>query len=437
MDMMSAPANRDPLPSVTRVIPVGEVWSAHFVNFSLLTHAGRQYIAYYNQTRQLTIGERSLADQSFNLTVLDVVLNWDSHNYLALTADRHGFLHLAGNMHASPLTYFRSERPHDATSFQRVPAMTGLDETRVTYPRFFHGPQNRLLFFYRDGESGNGKEIVNHYDPLTFTWHRLHKEPLVDGEGLRSAYLSEPVLGPDGYFHQAWIWRDTRYAETSHSPCYARSKDLVNWEGADGRQLPLPLRYSPDTLIDDVGPGAGAINNNLKIGFDGVGRPIVSYHKFDAHGRTQIYNARLENQKWIIRQTTDWSSRWEFGGGGTIPFLIHVHPVQIDRRGHLFQWFQNVLESEHEAWLLDAESLVRTERLSTASNVLDAVLGADRTPRPGMRWHTLNDQGSSSSTEITYAAKWETMPENRDQPHEGPLPDPSQLEVYELCWTAA
>jgi len=434
--MMSAPANRAQFPTVGRVIDVGEAWSAHFVNFSLLTHAGRQYIAFFNPERQLTVGQRSLADDRFDLTVLEVALNWDSHNYLALTADRDGFLHLAGNMHASPLTYFRSDRPHDATAFQRVPAMTGLDETRVTYPRFFHGPRNQLLFFYRTGESGNGKEIVNHYDPDTLAWRRLHKEPFVDGEGLRSAYLSDPVMGPDGYFHQAWIWRDTRHAETSHSPCYAKSKDLVNWEAADGRPLSLPLRFSPDTLIDAVGPGGGAINNNLKIGFDGVGRPIVSYHKFDVRGRTQIYNARLENRKWMIRQTTEWSSRWEFGGGGTIPFLIHVHPVQVDLQGHLVQWFQNAIEGEYEAWLLDAETLVRKERLSDTYNVLDAVLVADRRPRPGMRWHTLHDHGSSSSAKVTYAAKWETLPENRDQPHEGPLPSPSQLKVYELCWQA-
>lgn len=434
--MMSLAANGGPHPAVTRIIPVGEVWSAHFVNFTLLIHGGKQYIAFYDQKRQLIVGERLLADQSFHLVELDVFLDWDSHNYLALTADRDGFLHLAGNMHASPLTYFRSEQPHDATAFQRISAMTGQDETRVTYPRFFCGPQKRLLFFYRDGESGNGKEIVNEYDPDTLTWRRLHQEPMVDGEGCRSAYLSEPVLGPDGYFHQSWIWRDTRHAETSHSPCYARSKDLVNWEGADGRELQLPLRFSPDTLIDDVGPGGGAINNNVKVGFDGVGRPIVSYHKFDARGYTQIFNARLEDRRWMIRQATAWSTRWEFSGGGTIPFLIHVHPVQKDREGRIFQWFQSELENENEAWLLDPISLARIDRLSAGSNVLDDLLCAGQSPRPGMRWHTLYDQGCSSGTGITYAARWETLPENRDQPHEGPLPSPSKLEVYELAWDA-
>jgi hypothetical protein len=433
---MATTATRGLLPTVSRVIHVGEAWSAHFVNFSLLTHFGRQYIAFFNHERQLTVGERSLADQSFKLTVLDVTLNWDSHNYLALAADRNGFLHLAGNMHASPLTYFKSERPHDASASHRVSAMTGQYETRVTYPRFLHGPQNRLLFFYRDGGSGNGKEIVNQYDPDTFTWRRLHKDPMVDGEGRRSAYLSELELGADGYFHQAWIWRDTPNAETSHSPCYARSMDLVNRESADGHHLQLPLRFSPETLIDDVGPGGGAINNNLKIGFDGVGHPIVSYHKFDGHGHTQIYNARLEDQRWIVRQATNWHSRWDFGGKGTIPFPIHVHPVQIDRQGNLFQWFQNELENEYEAWLLDAGSLARTERLA-ATDVFDAVLGADRPARPGMRWRTLNDQSSSNRTEITYAAQWETLPENRDQPCEGPPPDPSELKVYELSWNVA
>ena len=41
---------------------------------------------------------------------------WDSHNYITMTADRDGYLHLSGNMHVAPLVYFGTAKPYDIHS---------------------------------------------------------------------------------------------------------------------------------------------------------------------------------------------------------------------------------------------------------------------------------------------------------------------------------
>ena len=79
----------------------------------------------------------------------------------------------------------------------------------VTYPGFFKNGEGHLCFRYRDGGSGDGSDFYNIYDPAAHSWRRLFDSPLFEGEGERSAYSSGPALGPDGYFHVLWMWRET------------------------------------------------------------------------------------------------------------------------------------------------------------------------------------------------------------------------------------
>ena len=104
--------------------------------------------------------------------VLPQQTGWDSHNYITMAVDDAGQLHLAADMHVVPLVYFRTTTPGDIRSFQRIDRMVGDLESRCTYPRFLRGPDNALLFTYRDGGSGNGNQIYNRYDVGTQTWRR-------------------------------------------------------------------------------------------------------------------------------------------------------------------------------------------------------------------------------------------------------------------------
>ena len=224
-----------PAVTLAETIDIAPVWSGHPVEFALLTQGDQQFVAFYDAQRNMTIAQRTLGDRAFRLTVLPTKVGWDSHNGIEMAVDDDGYIHVSGNMHAKPLIYFRSTRPLDASTLARVPAMTGEQENSATYPHFFRGPKGEFLFTYRDGHSGEGNQITNVYDLKTQTWSRLVDEPLFDGEGERNAYPTVPELGPDGFFHVVWVWRDTTSAETSHDPSYARSRDLVHWENSRGR----------------------------------------------------------------------------------------------------------------------------------------------------------------------------------------------------------
>ena len=212
---------------------------------------------------------------------------WDSHNYLTLVLDGNGFLHLSGDMHCTPLTYFRSSKPHDIASLERIDRMTGEQEKRTTYPKFLSGPDDKLIFTYRDGGSGNGNQIFNVYDLEQKKWSRLLDDPLTDGENKRNAYFHGPILGPDGWFHLAWVWRETPDSVTNHSLSYARSRDLRHWENAQGNQLTLPIRLDNNAIVAPGPQKGGLINGNTTIGFDHQQRVIISYHKHDSAGNTQ------------------------------------------------------------------------------------------------------------------------------------------------------
>ena len=216
--------------------------------------------------------------------------------------------------------YFRTDRPGDITSFRQFPAMVGRNEQRCTYPRFLQGPQGELIFTYRDGRSGSGDQYCNVYDVETETWRRLAESPLFSGGGKMNAYFVGPAQDKSGAFHICWVWRNTPDCATNHDLCYARSKDLVHWETSAGRPLSLPITLATAEVVDPVPPGGGMINGNTKVGFDADGRPVISYHKFDAQGKTQLYNARRETGGWRIYQISDWDYRWEFQGGGTLRF---------------------------------------------------------------------------------------------------------------------
>jgi len=120
----TASGNAD-LRSGLHSLDVASVWSGHPVGFALLTRGNQQFVAFYDAERRMTLAQRTLGEHRWSLTVLPSTLGWDSHNYVTMAMDREGYLHVAGNMHASPLVYFRSARPYDASSMERVSALTG------------------------------------------------------------------------------------------------------------------------------------------------------------------------------------------------------------------------------------------------------------------------------------------------------------------------
>lgn len=447
-------------PQVLAVSEVDRVWSGHPVRFSLITRGDRQFVAYYDANRDMCIAMRSRvagdtgkwgAWQKTVLTADSPVfgeratptrIGWDSHNYIALGFDRDGYLHMSGNLHGTPLLYFRSTVPEQPSSLERLDRMTGELEERVTYPRFLTGPTGEMLFAYRDGWSGSGGDVYNVYDTTTRQWRRLLDKPLAEGRNwapgkTANAYMHGPVLGPDGWYHVVWVWRDTPACETNHSLSYARSRDLVNWEDSSGRALSLPITPATGEVVDPVPIRGGMINGNTLIGFDSEKRVILTYHKFDFDGNTRVFNARREATGWRIVQASRWKFRWNFEGNGSMIFDVHLGPVVPDTGagGRLRQTWWNRADGDGGTYL-DPITLEPTEAYQQPP-LYSAELAKSETAGMVVSWvrdgeNPLEKETASGRLDTGYVLRWETLPTNRDRPRDGPPPAPTALRVYEF-----
>lgn len=414
--------------AILSAVDIADVWSGDPVGFALVTQGNRQFAAFYDANQNMTIAARTLDSTSWQLVRLPTVVGWDSHNYIAMAIDSGGFIHVAGNMHAVPLIYFRTTAPFDISTFQRVTAMVGTNESSCTYPQFIHGPNGDFVFAYRDGVSGNGNYVFNVYDVPTKRWTRLLNTPLTDGQGLRNAYPDGPTLGPDGWWHLVYVWRETGDASTNHDLSYARSKDLVSWETGTGKALTLPITLATSDIVDAVPQNGGIINNNTKVGFDSQNRPVVAYHKYDAAGNTQLYNARVEGGKWVTHQTSNWTYRWNIGGTGALVFQIQLEGVKLDSFGRLIQVWYHAQYGGWSAFQVDETTLAATATLGrTLPYPASLETVQSTTAGMGVRWAT--DTGAGPDPTVLYMLRWETLPENMDQPR-ATVPPPTRLRLY-------
>ena len=450
-----APAAETPnakgAPMIEEKVVVDRIWSAVRVGFCLLTDGERQYVAYYDSDRRLAVAFRKPGAPSFVKTVLpsrsdapptrqtsSTIQGWDSHNYVTMALDARGFLHLAGNMHASPLTYFRSRAPYDATTLEQILSMTGSREDRCTYPRFLKTPEGRLVFLYRHGGSGNGDEILNVYDEASRSWRRLSDQPLLAGEGRNNAYPHGPTLGPDGWYHLLWVWRQTPAAETCHDLSYARSRDLVHWENAAGEALKLPITLSsPGTIVDPIPIDGGIINGCQRIGFDRRNRVLATYYKYDENGDSQAYIARFDDGRWRVRQISAWKGKHIFRGGGSGPATFGTHlGLEAIEPGD-----DGKLALPYRHWLYGSGVLVVDEETLEPLGTAPAPKRPPRYPEeltraqsdfPGMSVNWAEDQGKSPDPKSRYVLRWETLGVNRDRPRPEPWPENGELVVYKI-----
>ena len=402
---LSVQGQSAPLYRIKQVIDVAPCWSGNPVGFSLVTEKDRQFIAFYDPYRQLTLAARDIGSTSWQLHKIDEFVALDTHNSVFLAIDQAGFLHMSGNMHVNPLKYWRTSKAYDITTFERHDRMVGQNETRCTYPRFFTGPGGELLFKYRDGHSGAGNDLINVYDTKTRTWQRKLEQPLTDGKGLMNAYANGPSRGSDGFYHFAWVWRDTYMCETNHDVSYARSKDLVHWTDSFGKAVELPITIDTGEIVDPIGVQGGLLNN-LSLSFDAEGRVVLSYLKFDADGNTQAWAARREEESWKIYQITDWPGRWDFSGGGSIVNMLQQGAVGSDNQLGLTMPFANRIiqgDMTQYFYILDEETLQPT---SQPMSFYPPELSRVRSKVPGMM---VSLRGG-----FPYQLRWETLDRARD-----------------------
>ena len=420
---------------------VDSVWAANRVWFSLKTVGDKQFIAYYDRDRMMTVASRKLGSDSWTKQTLPNRLRWDSHNSVSMGIDKMGYIHVSGNMHVDPLVYFRSEIPYDVTSMIELNEMLDINEDGVTYPRFFYNIDQDLLYSYRSGTCGHGNILVNRYLPEEGSWERYLKKPLFAGldEGDSRAAYHRFVRDSQGNFHFIWMWRWTPHVETSHQICYATTPDLINWENATGEDVPLPFRPDNEKLIVDGTPSKGGMHNSrYQIILTPEDEPLIGYVKYDENGLTQLYLSKFVAGEWISEKISDWNFRWKFlhppagsdehmtiGGSFSFAGFSDEGYLGIDWETETGDYGRYIIDPEKLVHI-DKDVVIRTEY---PDEIYDKI-----TPDPEMMVRIRYDNGESPEEDVKYVLKWESMrpSHGRFAPEvmpDGPL---SPLKVIEL-----
>lgn len=396
-------------------LKVDKVWGGVKVGFSAVESKDAIYIGYYDKNRKLTISEIDKCSWQVKKVQLDSTFTgWDVHNYITMALDSEGRLHIAGNMHSVPLVYARMEKKGQFKSLSKLRHQVESLEDRVTYPNFFKFPDGALGFTYRSGGSGNGIEIINRFDGDK--WSRWIDKPLFASASAGpsvSAYSTGFIKGPDNQFHVAWVWRDTPAVETNFNVNYVRSPDLKTWYNSSGKKLSLPLTPDNADIAAEIPMGSGLFNN-IRLGFDVERRPIISYLKFDANGKSQLWHARHEKNGWKNYQSTNWSYRWDPRGFGAIVTQIGFEGVEL-KEGMLLERVQHhdlgVVTMQYD------ENSLKVKQVLKNYTWLNTLPKLNRETEKGTVLAVAPVKNALGESSSRYLVSWLSLPaNNRDKP---------------------
>ena len=412
---------------------IDHVWAGQRVWFDFVEQNDHQMIAYYDAARQMSVAVRKMRDVNgapWSYHKVPSWLGWDAHNKVEVAFDKNGLIHLSGNLHGNKLVYFRSTSPYDPRTLKQVDVMVDKAvEQRMTYPEFFKDPDGRLIYKYRDGSSGQGRWFYNRWNAEAEQWTRLHETVLLSGEDVRGVYPLGPILGPDGFAHMTFTWRETPIASSNHDLSYARSRDLVNWERSDGTPIPLPIVLATGEVIDPIPEHGGLLNGRHPIGFDSENRVLVTYQKYNEDKLSQVFIARLEGNSWTVRQVSDWDNLYvDLDKSGALDLPLTTNdPAYIDSDGNIVA--SALLRNEHWEWILNPDDLSVISGGLVPSILPDGITQYDIDNDMPFRVIPLMEDQSKKSTE--YYLSWEALQPNRDQAQPD-IPPASTLRVHRI-----
>jgi len=263
-----------------KLVPVAEGWANNSVNAvifrknALITWQDTQFVAFYNQDRYVVLGKRKLGTTNWILKQTLYTGNTaDAHNTISIIVDEAGFVHLSWDHHNNKLRYCRSLKPGSLALTAEI-SMTGLNEQRVTYPEFYRQQNGNLLFFYRNGESGQGNLVINTYDRRTQKWTQLQRN-LISGESKRNAYW-QACVDAAGTIHISWVWRESADVASNHDLGYARSTDGgITWEKSTGEKYTLPITAATTEYAARV-PENSELINQTSMSTDTARNPYIA-----------------------------------------------------------------------------------------------------------------------------------------------------------------
>lgn len=305
-----------------RITTAGKGWAANSVNAVIFRHNSltsfnnTQYIAYYDSAQRLVIGQRQIGSGKWTLQTTPYTGKaTDAHNTISIITDGEGYLHVSWDHHNNELRYARSVSPGSLQLTGKLP-MTGSKENKVTYPEFYRLPNGNLLFLYRDGGSGNGNLMLNHYDTRTKKWTQV-QDGWINGEGQRSPYW-QMAIDKAGTIHISWVWRESPDVASNHDMMYARSKDGGRtWEKSTGEKYTLPITAATAEYACRI-PQNSELINSTSMSTDDAGNPYIATYWRDSAGTTPQYRLVYhDGQQWRTRQISQRTTPFSLSGGGT------------------------------------------------------------------------------------------------------------------------
>jgi hypothetical protein len=305
-----------------KLIPVSEGWASNSVNTvvfrknSLVSHAGWQYIAFYNADGFVVLGKRKISNPKWILHTTQFKGNAaDAHNCISIMVDGDGYLHLSWDHHSNKLNYSKSLAP-GSLEMGEIISMTGIAEEKITYPEFYKLANGNLLFLYRDGASGKGNLVLNHYDTKSKTWKQLQNN-LIDGEGKRNAYW-QVCTDTKGTIHISWVWRESPNVASNHDLCYARSTDGgITWEKSTGEKYNLPINESTAEYAWKI-PQNSELINQTSMCADENGSPyIATYWRSQNDSIPQYRIVFNNNGRWVDVDLSFRKTPFSLSGVGT------------------------------------------------------------------------------------------------------------------------
>ncbi len=300
-----------------RVVVVEEqAWPAFnwasFDQDKLVSQGDYQYTVFWAEDRVLTIARRERAGddvQTVRLEDYRLAAGLPEHqqrnghrNTVIGISPCDGRVHVAWDHHNNDLNYTRSragwtsDPPQviGAADFEpRQPVVENAPQ-RVTYPRFFNGPDETLYFFYRSGGSGAGNIALFEYDAADGAWQMI-SDRLFGSEGLyppwndstsRNAYMHDLLFDRQGRLHITWVYREVaRSWASNHDLHYAYSDDQGrSWKNnagqkiADTRSGERIVLDSPGIVVYDI-PVFSWLMNQCAMTLDSRNQPhVATYH---------------------------------------------------------------------------------------------------------------------------------------------------------------
>ncbi|HEY9195616.1 MAG TPA: BNR repeat-containing protein, partial [Mucilaginibacter sp.] len=321
-----------------KVSRIGLGWANNSVNAvifrknSLVTFKDTQFAAYYNADQFLVLAKRKLGEDKWEINTTPYKVDAaDAHKDISIMVDGAGYLHAAWGHHNQPLNYAISTGP-GSLNLSASKQMTGVNEDKLSYPEFYRLPGGDLLFFYRDGASGNGNLVIKRYNVASRIWTTVQNK-LIDGEGSRNAYW-QVAIDTKGTIHLSWVWRESPDVASNHDMCYARSKDGgITWERSTGEKYVLPITASTAEYACLIPQKSELINQTSMFAGDDRSPYIATYWREAGQTVPQYHVIYKSGDKWKFSNLNFRKTPFSLGGSGTKNIPVSRPQVVAWRNG--------------------------------------------------------------------------------------------------------